>query len=261
MEGEFKTMTRKMGFQIGGVTLGVIVLILAFQFILSLTSSQTSNAQAADNVQLGTLVVSGVGEVNVKPDMAYVHLGAQASAPSAEEAQTQVKKQVNAIRKVLQEFGIKDEHIQTAYFNVYPLEQYSPDGSRGTVEEYRSEHVLKVEYKEIDRLGELIDATSKAGANRIEQIQFGLQNPEAAEHEALQIAIEKTAAKADVMAKSAGKVKGEVLQISDQAAQVQLPYVDTANMAAKAEASFDSTTIDSGEVKIVQRVDVVYRLK
>ncbi|NEU31167.1 SIMPL domain-containing protein [bacterium LRH843] len=253
-------MMKNKGVQIGGIMLGIIGLMFSFQLIPNQFSNESMSVEAMTNVQTGTLVVSSVGEVNAKPDIATVSLGAQATAASAIEAQTEVNKRLQAIRKALKELGVKDDQMKTAYFHVYPYQMPNPDGNAN--QQYQAEHVLEIEYKEIDRLGELIDAASKAGANQIQQIRFSLQNPEKIEHEALQIAIEKAAIKADVMAKSANKKRGEVLQISDQAAQVNFPFADAARFAnTNEEAQSNSTAIESGEVKIIQRVDVVYQLQ
>ncbi|MCM3760208.1 SIMPL domain-containing protein [Alkalihalobacillus oceani] len=249
---------RKKGLQIGGFIIGAAALVLV---ALSLSSNQATTAEAVSNGQQGTIVVNSVGEVKVEPDMAYVHLGAQALADSAEEAQEQVGKRMTAVRQVLSEHGIKEEDIQTARFNVYPEHQYSPNGET-TNERYRAQHILRIEYHQIDTVGELIDAASAAGANQIEHTQFALENPEAAEHEAMKQAIEKTRAKADVMAESVGKARGEVLQISDRAAQVHFPTQDFSGARNEsADSSSVSTVIEAGEVQITQSVDVVYRLQ
>lgn len=245
----------KKGWQISAVIVGVAILIFTVPMF---NRSFNETGVAVADIQAGTLVVNGVGEVNAEPDMATVHLGAQATAQKADEAQGKVNERINAINKVLKEYGVDDKDVQTAYFNVYP---YNVDENGQNVEKYRSEHMLEIEFKEIDRLGEFIDAASKAGANQMNQIRFGLQDSEKFEHEALQKAIEKTKAKADVMATSAGKKRGNVIQVSDQAAQINFPFADQAavEQTQNADAS-SSMAIETGEVKIVQRVDVVYEL-
>ncbi|MCM3713754.1 SIMPL domain-containing protein [Alkalihalobacillus oceani] len=249
---------KKKGLQIGGFIVGAAALALV---VFSFSSDQATTAEELSNGQTGTIVVNSVGEVKVEPDMAYVHLGAQALADSAEKAQKQVGERMTAVRNVLSEHGIQEEDIQTARFNVYPEHQYSPNGET-TNERYRAQHILRIEYREIATLGELIDAAAAAGANQIEHTQFALENPEAAEHEAMKQAIEKTRAKADVMAESVGKARGEVLQISDRAAQVHFPTQDfSGGREESADSSSASTIIEAGEVQITQSVDVVYRLQ
>lgn len=252
-------MTKTTRLQIGIVSLSMVSLFLAFQLFFSPSSKQASSAES--NVQAGTLVVSDVGEVSMEPDMAYIYLGAQAVASSAEETQTQVNERINAIRQVLKEHGVAEEHIQTSRFHVYPQHNWNAQGNEITEERYRAEHMLEVQYMDISTLGELIDAASSAGANQIEQIQFALQNPEAAEYQALQQAIEKTASKAAAMAESAGKERGEVLQIADQAAQVNLPIQNYAIAEEATQESSRSTAIEAGEIQVTQRVDVIYQLQ
>ncbi|WP_017726439.1 SIMPL domain-containing protein [Halalkalibacterium ligniniphilum] len=253
-------MANKHWLQIGGIALALVALFLVFQPTVNPSTQQASNAETINGAKTGTLVVSGEGEVNMKPDMAYLNLGAQAIASSAEEAQSQVNEQMNAVRQVLEEYSIAEEQIQTAYFHVYPQYQPSSEGGSNAEEQYRAEHVLEVAYHDIDNLGKLIDAASQAGANRVDHIRFGLQNPEEAENEALQLAIENTVSKASVMAESAGKQRGEVIQITDQAAQMNFPMQEYA-LAESTEANSDSTSIESGEIQVTKRVDVIYRLQ
>ncbi|WP_416151920.1 SIMPL domain-containing protein [Salipaludibacillus sp. HK11] len=246
-----------------GTVLAVVGLALVFQMTFGSSSNEPSTlVDASNDFQGGTLAVSEVGEVSLEPDMATIHLGAQAVDTSADEAQSQVNVRINAVRQVLEEYGIDKDDIQTARMSVNPDYQLDPMMADGNGEErFRAEHILEIDFKQIDELGELIDDVSEAGANRIEQTRFALQNSEEAEHEALEQAIEKTISKADVMAQSAGRERGEVLQITDQQAQVNLPmqhYDQSDGMMERAESS---TVIESGQVTITQRVDVVYELK
>ncbi|WP_165763820.1 SIMPL domain-containing protein [Halalkalibacter urbisdiaboli] len=244
------------------IQVGTIIVVAALSLLLFSGSKEDTPTEVLAAGQDGTIIASGSGEVHAKPDVAYVHLGASALASSASEAQEEVNKNINALRKTLIEAGIDEKQIQTSRFNVYPEHQYNSDGTMSKDVRYRAEHILKVEFTDIDNLGAFIDKAASAGANRIEHVQFSLQNPETLEHEALKIAVEKAKAKADVLADSVGKKRGGVLQITDQAAQTNYPLkhfnevaTDEANDIGRAP-----TMIEAGEITISQQVDIVYRL-
>jgi len=244
-----------------GTVLAVVGLAFIFQMMFGSSENPSTTVDATNDFQAGTLVVSEVGEVSMEPDMAIIHLGAEAVDSSADEAQNQVNQRINAVRQVLTEYGIDDADIQTASMNVNP-DYYQDLQAGGDGEErFRAQHILAIDFKEIDQLGELIDDVSEAGANRIEHTRFALQNSEEAEHEALKQAIEKTVSKADVMAQSAGRERGEVLHMTDQQAQVNLPIQQYDQNDATMDRAESSTVIEKGEVTITQRVDVVYELK
>lgn len=244
-----------------GTILAIVGFAFVFQTAFGSSGDPTTMVDANGDVQTGTLVVSEVGEVNMEPDMATIHLGAEAVDSSADEAQSQVNERINAVRQVLAEYDIDEVDIQTVRINVNPDYQQGlqPDGN-GT-EQYRAHHILEIDFRQIDKLGELIDDVSEAGANRIEQTRFALQDSQKAEHEALKQAIEKTVSKADVMAQSSGRERGEVLQISDQQAQVNLPMQYHEQNDVAMDRAESSTVVESGQVTITQRVDVVYELK
>ncbi|WP_100406214.1 SIMPL domain-containing protein [Bacillus solitudinis] len=256
-------MTRSKTIKIGGIVLGIMGAFFIFQLALNLPTNQPNIAEAvSSSYKEGTVVVSGTGEVKVKPDLAYVHFGAQVTSSSAEEAQKKVSERITAVRKVLEKYEIDEKQIQTSRFHVFPYQNYNADGTTGK-EQYRAEHMLRVEFHDIDRVGELIDHVSAAGANQIEHIQFGLQNSDHAEQEALKKAVEKASTKADVLAESVGKTRGEIIQITDQAAQMNFPTQNYAKEESMEE--YDSnqgqTSIEAGEVQATQHVDIVYSLK
>ncbi|SDI13486.1 SIMPL domain-containing protein [Alteribacillus bidgolensis] len=223
------------------------------------SADDTDAVSAEETVQEGTLVVRGEGNVSVTPDLAHIRLGAEAADSSADKAQSKVSEQMNGVREQLKDFGVEEENIQTANVGVYPYREPGQEGE----EQFRAQHILEVEYEEIDNVGELLDAVAKAGANRIEQTRFALQDESEAEQQALQKAIEKTKGKAAAMAESAGKESGEVLQIAEGDAQIQFPMQEVAEeqSAAQDTAEPNGTSVEAGEVEVVQYVDVVYQLK
>ncbi|MBU8907694.1 SIMPL domain-containing protein [Desertibacillus haloalkaliphilus] len=245
----------KKTIQVSGVVAAVVSFVIMIQLVITPGAEHKGMSTALANAEEGTLVVTGVGEISVEPDIAFLHLGAQAVSSSADEAQTEVSKRISAVRQVLNDYGVEDDAIETARFHVYPESRPDQDEER-----YRAEHILEIEYKELERIGELLDDVTAAGANRIEQTRFGLQNPEEAEHEALKLAIEKAKARADIMAETAGRSRGEVLQIADQAARVTLPVQAELRQEMAQDAAM-STVIEPGEVQVRQQVDVIYRLQ
>lgn len=248
--------------QFTGAAVAVLGLVVVFQILFNSADEQHVTVDASDDFQEGTLVVSEVGEISIEPDIAYIRLGAQAVDSSADEAQGQVNERINAVREVLKDHGIEDGDIQTASLNVHPYHQQDPYSEGSEEEQYLAQHILEVEYRDIGRLGELIDDVSEAGANRIEQTRFALENSEEAEHTAMQQAIEKTVAKADVMAESADRTRGEVLQITDQEAHVEFPtQYHAQEEAAAMDMDGSATNVEAGEVKITQHVTVVYKLQ
>ncbi|SDI21453.1 hypothetical protein SAMN05192534_12533 [Alteribacillus persepolensis] len=225
----------------------------------SAAGGPTDSIRASEESQTdGTLVVRGEGSVHVAPDVAYIRLGAEAADQSAENAQKTVNEQINQVKSQLQDAGVKEENIETAHVGVHP---YGNTGQSEEEEAFRAQHLLEIEYDDVHSVGEVLDIAVDAGANRIEHTRFALQDQSQAEQEALQKAIENTAVKAQSMAESAGKASGDVIQIAEGDAQIQLPVTEYAEeKAARNDASQANTSVEAGEVEVVQHVDVVYEL-
>ncbi|MGM8216410.1 SIMPL domain-containing protein [Bacillaceae bacterium W0354] len=238
-------------------SIGLAVLALAVIFSQNLTAAKSpasnTTIHAQEGVPMGTIVVSGEGVITADPDIAIVRLGAEMTESSADKAQSAVSEKMKAIRKALTDYGVKESDIETSQFHVNPY------GHPDREQEFRAYHIISFEYKEIDKVGDLLDVASKAGANIIEPVRFSIEDPTELEHEALKLAIKQTEGKADVMAKTAGKSRGEVLQLAEQGAHINFPMSEFYAMDMAEEKSA-GTVIEAGEVKVVARVNVVYRL-
>lgn len=247
---------KKISFLIGGAAGVLFVGVLLF--LLREGVGTTSSVVAQPPVQQNTITVQGEGKVYVEPDIAHLHLGVEKTSNSAEHAQEQVNKAIVHVREALASFDIEAENIQTISIGVHPEYQHGEKGEQ--VEMYRARHILKVEYDEIGHVGEVIDRAVSAGANRVEHIRFALKDQTESEQQALHEAIESTQAKAEAMAKSAGKKKGDILHIVEQGVQVDFP-VESFSPEMAERGFVHRTAVEAGEIEIVQRVNVVYELK
>ncbi|MGY4691527.1 SIMPL domain-containing protein [Salibacterium sp. K-3] len=241
-------------------TLGVTAALTAGGFLYAAafggaSSGNSELAEAQTGMQEGTLVVNGEGNVSVEPDLAQLRLGVEATDTSADAAQSTVSKRMNAVREALNEFDIPEENIETASFGVHT--DRAPEGGE---DQFRARHILSIEYGNIDRVGELLDAAAAAGANQIQQTRFTLEDQSEAEQQALKQAVENTAPKAEAMASGAGKSSGAVLQISESGTQIDLPARNYTQQESAEDSSSGGTAIEAGQVEITQRVDVVYEL-
>ncbi|PRO67110.1 SIMPL domain-containing protein [Alkalicoccus urumqiensis] len=246
-------MMKRLGMLGGAAAVAAAVLFL-LQAVLPGGESPETNAGAAEEIQAGTLVVEETGEISVTPDVATVHLGARITAETADEAQADVNERMEAVRSALDDYDIPEEDIQTQNVNVMPITNH-----QSGAEEYQASHQLTVDYRDLDRVGELIDAVSEAGANHITHTQFGLENDEEAEKEALDQAIQNASVRADAMAEAAGRGRGEILQISDSQAQVSLPVQE--DMAQEESADAAGTEVNAGEITVTQNITIVYELQ
>jgi len=107
------------------VSLVLTVLALSLSFY-GLTRG-VEQANAAEVTTIGTISVSGQGEMMVTPDVAYVQVGLETSGTTAKEAQDANAKQFANLSKALKELKIVDKDIKTTSFSTYPNYEWIKD--------------------------------------------------------------------------------------------------------------------------------------
>ena len=188
----------------------VFVAVLAMALLLSACGPTTINQAAAENVR--TLNVNGVGQAFLTPDIAYIYVGVHTEGASASEAVDANKTQTAAVIESLRETGIADKDIRTTNFSIWPSQQYGPDGTvTGSV--YMVDNSVYVVVRDLEGLGDLLDAAIDAGANSVNSIQFDVADKAEAVKEARAKAVEDAKRQATELAEAAGISLGELQNI------------------------------------------------
>src|SRR5918997_988721 len=160
-----------------------------------------------------TVSVSGHGSVNVPPDTASVSIGVDVIKPTLGEAQELATTQATAINEALKAAGIAEEDIQTDFFSVNILRDYSENADPTLITGFEIVNQLRVTVRDTDQLGELLDAAVDAGANSIYGVTFYVDDQTAAASDARVEAVEDARTKAEELAAAAGMTLGPVVAI------------------------------------------------
>jgi uncharacterized protein YggE len=227
------------------------ILALAFLPLLVLPLS----AQAEESPPI--IAVWGEGEVAAAPDMAIVTLGARAEAGTAQEAMAQSSAGVSATLAVLEAAGVEPRDIQTSGLSLSPrwVRPEDRDGP-SEVDGYVASNTLTIRVRDLDDLGEILDAAVSQGANSLGGISFGLSDPDAAEEAARRDAVADARDRAGVFAEAAGVTLGALQSLSDESGGGSAPV-----MMMRAEAMSDSAVpVAAGELTVSARVRVVYAI-
>lgn len=207
---------------------------------------------AADNMfRATTLNLAAYGETKVAPDMALITLGVTTEARTAAEALSGNSTRMTAVVASLRKAGIAEKDIQTSNLNLNPQYRYEENRPPQLVG-YQASNLATVTVHDLKRLGPAVDATVNAGANQVQGISFGLEDPTEAENVARQAAVKSLAAKADLYAKATSHSVLRLVSLSEGASVMPRPPMPMADFAAarmKAE-----TPVSPGEMTV--RVDV-----
>lgn len=227
-------------------------------FVLLAVILSSCSAVGVNDKSLRTMSVSGRGEVYLIPDIAYINIGTRSEALDVATALSDNNKQAKSISSVLSEMGIDPLDIQTTAFNVYPFQNYGMDGQPMELK-YVVENTVNVKVRDLNRLGEILDAVVRSGANQINGISFDIEDRKQAESEARRLAIQDATEKAQELAGLAGISLGEVQNISVYSNGNPQPVYDAKGGGYYAEAS--AAPIASGQMIISADANLVYSLK
>lgn len=205
-----------------------------------------------------TLNVSGTGEVTLKPDIAYINIGVHTEKPTASEATTQNSTDAQAVISALKAAGIKDDDIQTTNFSIYLRDVNDPTTGAKLSSVYAVDNTVYVTVRDLTKLGAVLDATVKAGANNINNIQFDLADKTKALSDARAAAVKAAKTEADELASAAGVTLVNIQTINyNENTPGPIFYSKSAGLAA----ADSSVPISSGTLQISVNVTITYEIK
>jgi len=209
-----------------------------------------------------TLSVSGSGQVTLVPDIARVNIGVHSEAELVTVAVNENNKQAQAITDALLKKGIEAKDIQTANFNVYPMNRYDNMGNMTGVE-YSVDNTLYVTVRDLKSLSEILDAAIKAGANQINGISFDIEDRTAAQKQARDLALQDAEAKAQEVADTVGVTLGEIqiINVSNMSYVEPYPMYGMGGGRAMDMVAESSVPVSAGQIVVTYEVSLVYRIK
>ena len=220
-------------------------------------AQDAATPEAALGVPLVT--VGGHGSVNVPPDTASVTIGVDIIKPTLAEAQEQATTQATAVIEALKAAGIADEDVQTEYYSVNILRDYSENADPTQITGFEIINQLRVTVRDTSTLGEILDAAVNSGANSIYGVNFFVDDQTEAQREARVEAVENARVKAEELAAAAGMTLGPIVSISEGAAPVLSPvYGRGGGGMAMADAA---VPIEPGATTVSVDVTVSFELR
>lgn len=209
-----------------------------------------------------TISVSGTAEIRTAPDMATVWFGVVTRDENPEEARRlnadAAAKAMNAVRAL----GIPERDIRLETIQLQPLREYDPERRIYNENGFEAMRQVEVMVRNLDLLPGLMAAIVDEGANRINSIQYGLDNKDAAELEALTQAARVAREKASVLARELGWTLGKAIQINEQGVHVPQPrmQMEMASVSAMAKDAGNPDAFAAGELTVSASVTVVFSL-
>jgi len=209
--------------------------------------------------------VTAQGEVFAKPDIATISFGVQTErfdeAVGATKAGTE---KMNAVMAKLAELEVEDKDVKTTQYNLNPVYSYGrEDGIRNLIG-YELYQAATVKIRDLEKIGEIVEAVSSVGANQIGNVSFTIDDQDELKSEARVDAIAKAKEKAEAIADAAGISLGKIVSVYESSDSVSMYRNDFA-YAESAAVGYGGggpiPDIASGEMEVTVNVTLVYKIK
>ncbi len=229
---------------------------LALLFLLVSVPLQALPALAHDEPEKRTISLVATGAVKTTPDKVDISTGVTSEAKSAREALDQNTEAMAKVVEALKADGIEPKDIQTTNFSVSPVYEQRKEGTAPLIVGYRVTNQVRITLRDTKKLGAILDKVVGLGANQIDSIEFGVEEPEALKDEARKLALKNVTDNAKLYAQAAGVGLGQILTISEEESSYQPRF---APAATRMEMSKD-VPIEAGTASVEVRVKVTWEI-
>lgn len=223
----------------------------------------TLRAAADETPPRRTIAVSGDGEVKVAPDLAVVTFAVETTAPQAGAAVAEnARKSTVLADEIKRQLGANGK-VSTTRYSLDPMYEQRERGSAPApprITGYVARNEVRAETRAIDTVGKLIDTATKAGANRVDGLDFTLEQRAQAQNDALARAGQDARRQAEAAAAALGVKLGKVLSAATGAVPIVLPRPYARMGAAMAEVSAP-TPVEAGDVTVSATLQVTYEIE
>ncbi len=192
--------------------------------------------------------VSGEGSVTVKPTLAQVTLGIQLTTPLTSTVWQQASDKMNAVVAKLRELGIEEKDIKTTRITANTFEPTNQPIR------FQVGNMVTVKVRDLNKLSSVLDGAMAAGANRIENLFFTVDDPHLPLQQAREAAMADAKAKAEQLAKLAGVKVGKPLRIEEDGGRTSYP-------GGGMGMGGGGTPVSPGETEVRVSVGVAYAIE
>ena len=213
-------------------------------------------AQQEVNPLVPEVAASAVGEVKGAPDRATILFTVETRGATAAEASAENATRTTAVLAALRAAGLAEADVGTVGYTINPNMEYDEPTRASRVVGYVARNSVRAEVREIARVGRVIDAAIRAGANEVSSLSFVTSRRDELRLEAIRSAMGRACREASAMATAAGGTLGPLVQATTSE---NVPYPPPMPYAARMEAQAADTPIAPRDVTVQVQVSTRWR--
>ena len=244
--------------------LAVVVAALAITTLAAAQEPLIAPGSPAGAPKGRTLTVVGLGHERGAPDVVELRIAVEQTGPTAQAASGAAAKAAGQVLAALRKEVGPDGRVDTSNFQLMPVyrtDNPAPTRQRGPeIIGYTAVNELAVRTRQLDKVGTLVDAAIAAGAARVANLAFTIENPAPLQARALRAAGTDAAAQAAAIAESLHVTLKNVLEVTTDSVERPMPKSFSGAMM-RADAAMAPTPIEPGEVTAEARLRVTYGIE
>ena len=223
-------------------------LAFALALMLAIPAMAFADGRDADITALGTATVTA------DPNQVTVIANASVTAKTVGETQEAMNKIITSVTDKLTQLGVQQNDIVTSSYSYYPVYNYDTDTP--TIKGYQANHTLCITCNDVEMLGAVTDS----GMSDIYSVSYDVSNRSDLYKQALELAIDAAAKKADVMASAAGMRITGLESITENNSYDTSYGINSMSDggAVSTRAESVETGIRSGSISVTASVTAVY---
>jgi len=208
------------------------------------------------------LVVVGTGTASAEPQVAMVAFGVELRGDDPAAIVDEAAGKINQAIAAAQELGIAKEDIQTTGYNLWVETIYDPEKGTPTGQVvYHVSHYVQATLGDLSKVGDLLAAVVKAGANTISGVNFSVKDPDALVKQARQQALENARAQAEAMAQTLGIAIGKPVMVMETSGNYPVPMRAPAEGIGGGGMGIAAPSVSPGTFSVSVSVQVVYEIR
>jgi len=265
MNTQFEDLQSRGGLK----TTAVVVLAVLGIFLVAQTVGTILEYKNLDNGQYPskTMTFQGKGEVFAVPDVATFTFSVTKEGKTVEGAQKDVEGVISKAKDALIKAGIKESDIKTLNYNVSPRYEYVGGtqyvSAKRTFVGYEVTQSTKVKVRNAENSGKVLGEIGALGVTDISSIAFEVDDKDALQKQAREMAIADAKAKAESLSKELGIDLEDIISFYEDNNNYPQPYYAFDGAMGKGMGSAESAvapTISAGENMIVSNVNITYEI-
>lgn len=235
-------------------TLLITALIISAGLLTSCYVGKSDKSASEKNY----ITVTGKGAVNVKPDIVSLKFSVKTTDWNVNKATEKNAVNTTNVLNALKVLGITGDDISTYDYRI------SQDNSKEYPGQYTVQNTIAVTVRNIDDVGNVIDAAVKngTGANGISSFKYVVSDKTSALRQARTLAVQNAQDAASLLAGASGCKVGDVVDLREDYTTSENYSNDRMYAAASMESDGVGvpTPISEGNVTITSNITVKYEL-